>query len=58
MPYSEKNGAILDKYEELVKKHYTHSQKTASSKIGIPVISEFEVGIAREEFNIGWYKIN
>ena len=32
MPYSEKNRAALDKYEELVKKHFW-SLKTESSKI-------------------------
>ena len=32
MPYSDKNRAALDKYEELVKKHFW-SLKTASSKI-------------------------
>ena len=50
MPYSEKNRAALDKYEELVKKHFW-SLKTASSKDSF---SHFRSGPG--EINIGWYK--
>ena len=53
MPYSEKNRAALDKYEELVKKHYPGARSRQVSKI-LSAISE--VGMAREKFNIGWYK--
>ena len=43
MPYSEKNRAALDKYEELVKKHYPESEDSKFK----------ESGRGRREFNIG-----
>ena len=32
MPYSEKNRAALDKYEELVKKHYPESEDSKAGE--------------------------
>ena len=52
MPYSEKNRAALDKYAELVKKHYPDPE---DGKFKDP-FSHFRSGRGWREFNIGWYK--
>ena len=52
MPYNDKNRAALDKYEELVKKHYPEPEDGKFKDS----FCHFRSERGRKEFNFGWYK--